>query len=87
MSHLYLSLRLLAIAVAFPFILLCIAAAFLRHPLDCLLRGGRAPLRVWMNVLDWAKGDPVGYSYWEQFQAPAMLDEITVQHGHFSHDE
>jgi hypothetical protein len=38
------------------------------------------PLRVWMNVLDWIKGLPVGYSYWEQYQAPLMLDEIAVHH-------
>ena len=33
-----------------------------------------------MNVADWVKGIPVGYSYWEQYEAPAMLDEIVVHH-------
>ena len=26
------------------------------------------------------QGIPVGYSYWEQYQAPSMLDEIEVHH-------
>ena len=42
--------------------------------------GLRTPLRVWMGVLDWARGIPVGYSYWEQYEAPIMLDEIVVHH-------
>ena len=87
MSHLYFCLRLLVIAIAFPVILLCLAAAFFLHPVDGIRNGGRAPLRLWMNVLDWGKGNPVGYSYWEQFQAPAMLDEIAVQHDHFRHED
>jgi len=33
-----------------------------------------------MSVLDWIKGIPVGYSYWEQYEAPTMLDEIAVHH-------
>jgi len=33
-----------------------------------------------MSVGDWVKGLPVGYSYWERYQAPAMLDEIVVHH-------
>ncbi len=37
-------------------------------------------LRLWMSVLDWMKGIPIGYTYWVQYQAPAMLDEIAVHH-------
>jgi hypothetical protein len=80
MPHLYFFLRLFAVAVAFPAILLYIIMATL---VRCVIheRGGlRTPLRVWMNVLDWAKGIPVGYSYWEQYEAPIMLDEIAVHH-------
>jgi hypothetical protein len=29
---------------------------------------------------DWANGIPVGYSYWERYLAPAMLDQIVVHH-------
>jgi hypothetical protein len=30
--------------------------------------------------MDWSRGIPVGYSYWEQYEAPLMLDEIEVHH-------
>ncbi len=47
-------------------------------------RPGTRPARVmrglWMNVCDWVKGIPVGYSYWEQYEAPVMLDQIVVHH-------
>ncbi|HKD84149.1 MAG TPA: hypothetical protein VKB58_05330 [Terriglobales bacterium] len=80
MSRLYFCLRLLAIAVAFPVILLYIVVATVGRSLTGLRHGLRTPLRVWMGVLDWGKGIPVGYSYWEQYEAPIMLDEIAVHH-------
>jgi len=87
MPRLYFCLRLFAVAIAFPAILLYIAAATLLHA-ACSLGGARqprssflrVPLRLWMNVLDWVKQLPVGYSYWEQYEAPVMLDEIAVHH-------
>jgi hypothetical protein len=80
MPRLYFCLRLLAVAVAFPVILLYIAAATLVRCVRGLRSGLRTPLRLWMGILDWAKGIPVGYSYWEQYEAPIMLDEIVVHH-------
>jgi hypothetical protein len=80
MSRLHFCLRLLAIAVAFPAILLYILAATLLRSIRGFHSGLRTPLRVWMAVLDWAKGIPVGYSYWEHYEAPIMLDEIVVHH-------
>ena len=88
MSRLYFTLRLFAIAIAFPAIALYIAGATLVDLVASLgrkSRGPRAsslrvPLRVWLSVMDWTKGIPVGYSYWEQYEAPVMLDEIAVHH-------
>lgn len=87
MPRLYFCLRLLAIAIAFPAIAMYILIATTVHALSSLasparrLRGSlRVPLQIWMNVLDWARGIPVGYSYWEQYEAPLMLDEIEVHH-------
>lgn len=88
MPSLYLWLRIVAVAAAIPVIALYIVAATLWHVVSGLARGShaariailRVPLRLWMNVLDWIKGLPVGYSYWEQYQAPDMLDQIEVHH-------
>jgi hypothetical protein len=80
MPRLYVCLRLLAVAVTFPVIVLYIVAATLLHPIKAVRQGFRTPLRLWMCVLDWVKGVPVGYSYWEQYEAPPMLDEIAVHH-------
>jgi hypothetical protein len=80
MPRLYFFLRLLAIAVAFPAILLYMLVATALHPVAAIYGRLRTPLRVWMGVLDWARGIPVGYSYWEQYEAPSMLDEIVVHH-------
>ena len=80
MQSLYFCLRLLAVAVAFPVILLYILVLVAIHPIATPRLGQHAPLRAWMGVLDWAKGIPVGYSYWETYQAPSMLDEIAVHH-------
>ncbi len=80
MSRLQFCLRLLAIAVAFPVILQYIVAATLVRSIRDFRSGRRTPLRVWMGLLDWARGIPVGYSYWEHYEAPVMLDEIVVHH-------
>ncbi len=80
MPRLYFCLRLLAVAVAFPAILIYILGATLVYSITAFRSGLRTPLRIWMSVLDWAKGIPVGYSYWEQYEAPSMLDEIAVHH-------
>ena len=80
MQSLYSCLRLLAVAVAFPVILIYIVVMVAIHPIATVRNGVHTFLRVWMGVLDWAKGIPVGYSYWEQYQAPSMLDEIAVHH-------
>lgn len=80
MRRLNVSLRLLAAVVAGPLILLCIAAATLLHPYDAIRNRFRLAVRIWMNVVDWVKGIPVGYSYWERYEAPIMLDEIVVHH-------
>jgi hypothetical protein len=80
MSRLYSCLRLLAVALAFPAILIYMLGATVVRSFAGIQGGLRTPLRIWMNVLDWAKGVPVGYSYWEQYEAPIMLDEIVVHH-------
>ena len=80
MRRLYLYLRLLAVALAFPVIVVYIAVATLDHPIVAFRNRCRTALRIWMSVLDWIKGVPVGYGYWEQYEAPIMLDEIAVHH-------
>jgi hypothetical protein len=80
MPRLYFCLRLLAVALAFPAILIYMFGATLVHSVTGMRGGLRTPLRIWMSALDWAKGIPVGYSYWEQYEAPSMLDEIVVHH-------
>jgi hypothetical protein len=80
MPRLYFCLRLLAVAVAFPAILLYMLLATAAHPVAAFRLRFRVPLRIWMGALDWAKGIPVGYSYWEQYEAPTMLDEIVVHY-------
>jgi hypothetical protein len=80
MVRLVYSLRLLAVIVVSPIILLGIALACLLHPADTFRRPLQRPLRLLMNTADWVKCLPVGYSYWERYQAPPMLDEIAVHH-------
>ena len=80
MRRLHLYLRLLAVALAFPAIVVYIAAATLLHPIAAFRNRFRTALRIWMSLLDWIKGIPVGYSYWVQYEAPTMLDEIAVHH-------
>ena len=73
-------LRLLAVAVSLPVIVLVIAGATLLHPIASLKTKFHPSLRLWMSVMDWIKGIPIGYTYWAQYHAPAMLDEIAVHH-------
>jgi len=80
MRRLYFILRLLAAALLSPVIAVYIAFATLLHPVAAFRNRFRTALRLWMSVLDWIKGVPVGYSYWEQYEAPTMLDEIAVHH-------
>ena len=83
MPRLYSSLRMVAAAIASPVIGIYILGfallhvmGFSRHNSSCT----RVMLRQWMSVCDWVKGIPVGYSYWEQYEAPVMLDQIVVHH-------
>ncbi len=80
MPRLYFCFRLFAVVLAFPAILLYMLGATLVRSTAGFRSGLRTPLRVWLSVLDWARGLPVGYTYWEQYQAPSMLDEIVVHH-------
>ncbi len=80
MVRLVYTLRLLAVIVVSPFLLVGLVIASLLHPVDSFRRPVQRPLRLVMNTSDWVKGLPVGYSYWERYQAPAMLDEIAVHH-------
>jgi hypothetical protein len=80
MVRLVYTLRLLAVVVVSPFLLVGILLACGVHPADTFRRPLQRPRRLAMNTSDWVKGLPVGYSYWERYQAPAMLDEIAVHH-------
>ena len=80
MVRLVLILRFVAVVVVSPIVLLCIVVASLFHPVNTFRHPLQLPLRFAMNVGDWVKGLPLGYSYWERYQAPAMLDEIAVHH-------
>ena len=74
------TLRLFAVAVSFPVIVLVILCATLFHPVASARGKFHTSLRLWMSVTDWIKGIPIGYTYWVQYQAPVMLDEIAVHH-------
>ena len=80
MYRLQYALRTFAVAVMFPAIVLVILCATLFHPIASVRGKFHTSLRLWMSVLDWVKGIPIGYTYWVSFQAPAMLDEIAVHH-------
>ena len=80
MHRLSLSLRIIAAVVSLPAIVLVIACSILLHPITSLKTKFRTSIRLWMSVMDWIKGIPIGYSYWVQYQAPTMLDEIAVHH-------
>jgi hypothetical protein len=79
-SRLRFALRLVAVAVILPVIVLVIVCATLFHPIASQRGKIHTSLRLWMSVLDWMKGIPIGYTYWVQYQAPAMVDEIAVLH-------
>ena len=80
MHRLRLALRMFAVAVSFLVIVLVIACTILLHPITSLRSRFRSALRLWMSVMDWVKGIPIGYTYWVQYHAPSMLDEIEVHH-------
>ena len=80
MDRLFLYLRVLAVALASPAIVAYIVVATLLHPVAAFRNHFRTALRLRMSVVDWIKGIPVGYSYWVQYEAPIMLDEIAVHH-------
>ncbi|HEY4930195.1 MAG TPA: hypothetical protein VII23_01380 [Terriglobales bacterium] len=80
MHRLTFSLRLIAVVVSLPVIVLVIASAILLHPIASFKSKFHTSLRIWMSVMDWVKGIPMGYTYWVQYQAPSMLDEIAVHH-------
>ena len=80
MVRLVYTLRLFAVIVTSPFLLLGMIIACTLHPVETYRRPAQRPRRLLMNTSDWVKGLPVGYSYWERYQAPAMLDEIAVHH-------
>jgi hypothetical protein len=80
MLRLRISLRMLAVAVCFPAFVLVIACVTLLHPITSLRTKFHSSLRLWMSVMDWVKGVPIGYTYWVQYHAPSMLDEIAVHH-------
>jgi len=74
------TLRLFVVAVSLPAIVLVILCATLIRPSDSTKGRFHTALRLWLNVLDWVKGIPIGYTYWVTYQAPVMLDEIAVHH-------
>jgi hypothetical protein len=80
MHRLTFSLRLIAVVVSLPVIVLVIASAILLYPIASFKSKFHTSLRIWMSVMDWVKGIPMGYTYWVQYQAPSMLDEIAVHH-------
>ncbi len=80
MARLYPALRLSAVVIASPVIALYIAVHTIWHPFLSVRSSFHVQLRLWMNVMDWAHGIPVGYTYWERYEARALLDEIAVHH-------
>jgi hypothetical protein len=80
MSRYQLVLRCTAVVVAFPVIALVILCATLLHPITSVKTNFHLALRLWLNVLDWVKEIPIGYTYWVRYQAPLLLDAIEVHH-------
>ena len=80
MRRVYVTLRLLAVVLVCPLIALYIVAATLLHPIAAIRDRFRTALRLWLNIIDWVKDIPVGYTYWERYEAAVMLDEIVVHH-------
>jgi hypothetical protein len=73
-------LRITAVAIASPILLLGLIVTCLQHPVATFRHPLQRPLRMWMSITDWVKNIPVGYSYWVRYEARAMLDEIVVHH-------
>jgi hypothetical protein len=80
MSRFLLVLRYTAIVVTLPVIALVILCATLLHPITSVRTNFHLALRLWLNVLDWVKEIPIGYTYWVRYQAPLLLDAIEVHH-------
>ena len=80
MSRYRFVLRYTAVVLAFPAIALVIAGAVLLHPVNAVRTNFRVALRLWLNVMDWVKEIPIGYTFWVRYQAPLMLDAIEVHH-------
>jgi hypothetical protein len=72
--------RVVLIAIISPILLLGMVVDCLLHPVQSFRRPLQQPLRMWLSVSDWVRGVPVGYTYWERYEARAMLDEIEVHH-------
>jgi hypothetical protein len=70
----------IAVVVCFPVIVLALVCVTLLHPIASLRSRFRPSLHLWMSVMDWVRGIPIGYSYWVRYDAPSMLDEIVVHH-------
>lgn len=80
MSRISLVLRIVAAALASPILVLGLVITCLLHPIDTVRHPVQRLLRMWMSVTDWVRNIPVGFSYWERYEAPAMFDEIVVHH-------
>ena len=80
MHRLCIALRVFAVVVCFPVVVLVIACITLLHPISSLRCKFHTSLRLWMSVMDWVMGIPIGYTYWVRYHAPSMLDEIVVHH-------
>lgn len=57
-------LRTMLVIAASPFIFMLIAMLTCMRPLSAYKDGFRGPERMWSDVMDWARGLPVGFSYW-----------------------
>ena len=53
--------------MSLPVIVLVIAVATLLHPITSVKTRFHTSLRIWMSVMDWIKGIPIGYTYWVQY--------------------
>ena len=76
MLRLTYTLRLCAVVVSFPVIVLVIACATLLHPITSFKTKFHTSLRLWMSVMDWIEGIPIGYTDWVEYHVSLpTLDE------------
>ena len=80
MHRLRYTLRWIAVVGFFPVVALALVCVTLLHPITSLRSKFHPSLHLWMSVMDWVKGIPIGYTYWERYHAPRMLDAIEVHH-------